>query len=227
MAFACASAQQKVPPKAAKTTVSVPLKLGVLSGRIFAITTGGDIKPARLAKIYLFYLRGLKIAEANEEDQNSAGMAWLTEEAKALKELNEALLKETREIMTMQRYSPWSESVVCLKELTAYQNAVIGTLTWGQESPTRSSQILYADADEEGAFKIPAQPGTYTLVASGRAGFNEAFWEAEVTVEPGTETTVKLPSPKKACFVAQQRDAALVEGPPRGIRKLTLVKPSR
>jgi hypothetical protein len=203
MAFACASAQQKLPPKAAKTTASVPPNPGVVSGRIFAITTGGDIKPARLAKIYLFYLRGLKIAEANEEDQNPAGLAWLKEVGKALKELIEATEKKTNEIMTGQPYAPWSESVVCLRELTAYQGAVIGTLTWGQENPTRSNQILYADADEEGVFKIPAQPGTYTLVASGRAGFNEAFWEAEVTVEPGTETTVKLPSPKKACLVAQ------------------------
>jgi hypothetical protein len=209
IAFACASAQQKLPPKAAKTTVSAPLKLGVLSGRIFAITTGGDIKPARLAKTFLFYVRRSgKSVEAIEEDQNSAGSAWLTEEAKALEAFNEAwtkMLKQFNEAETveLQRRILGSGSSVCLKELTAYENAVIGTLAWGKENPTRSSQILYADADEEGAFKIPAQPGIYTLVASGRAGFNEAFWDAEVTVEPGTETTVKLASPKKACLVAQ------------------------
>lgn len=39
--------------------------------------------------------------------------------------------------------------------------------------------------------------------------FNEAFWGDDpgndrfVTVKPGTETTVKLTSPKKACLVMQ------------------------
>jgi hypothetical protein len=91
---------------AAKTTVSVPLKLGVLSGRIFAITTGGDIKPARLAKTFLFYVRRSgKSVEAIEEDQNSAGSAWLTEEAKALEAFNQAwttMLKQFNEAETVE-----------------------------------------------------------------------------------------------------------------------------
>jgi hypothetical protein len=93
------------------------------------------------------------------------------------------------------------DSADCLKGLAAYGNAVVGTLTWGKENPTKISQILYADADEEGNFKIPAQPGMYLLFASGRAGFNEAIWEAKITVEPEAETKVKLASPKEACSV--------------------------
>jgi hypothetical protein len=32
-----------------------PANGGVVSGRVFAITNGGDLKPARLAEIHLFY----------------------------------------------------------------------------------------------------------------------------------------------------------------------------
>jgi hypothetical protein len=167
-----------------------------------------------MAKIYLFYLRRSgKSAGGNEEEENSAGSAWLTEQSKALRERATALAKETEEIYNKMRrgeisaeaveHRRLSDSVDCLKGLAAYGNAVVGTLTWGKENPTKIGQILYADADEEGTFKIPAQPGMYLLYASGRAGFNEAFWEAEITVEPGTETTVKLASPKKACLVVR------------------------
>ena len=51
---------QTTTPK--KTTESLPKsapapkpKPGVVSGRVFAITAGGDIKPARLARVYLLY----------------------------------------------------------------------------------------------------------------------------------------------------------------------------
>jgi hypothetical protein len=39
------------------------------------------------------------------------------------------------------------------------------------------------------------------IVASGRAGFNDARWkEGSVEVKSGSETTIKLASPDKACL---------------------------
>jgi len=214
VALVCVSAQQRTAPRASKTAAPAPPKAGAVSGRVFAITEGGDIKPGRMAKIYLFYLqRSAKSAGGNEEEKDSAGLAWLAEQSKALKERAKELREDTEELKNKMLSGEisaetvesrrLSDSVDCLKGLAAYRDAVVGTLTWGKEHPTKIGQILYADADEEGNFKIPAQPGMYLLFASGRAGFNEAFWEAEITVEPGTETTVKLASPKEACLVVR------------------------
>lgn len=50
-----------------------PAKAGVVSGSVFLITQGGDLKPARMAKIYLFYAS----QEAAESDETSAvGAVW-------------------------------------------------------------------------------------------------------------------------------------------------------
>lgn len=34
---------------------SLPARAGVISGSVFLITKGGDLKPARMANVYLFY----------------------------------------------------------------------------------------------------------------------------------------------------------------------------
>jgi hypothetical protein len=63
---------------------------------------------------------------------------------------------------------------------------------------------LSAEADEEGQLRIVVpRSGKYLLIVRGRAGFNEAFWKADVTVESGAETVVKLGHPEKACVVMQ------------------------
>ena len=196
---------------AAKKVAAPPPKAGAVSGRVFAITEGGDLKPARMAKVYLFYLHRSSKPTGGGEDGETAGMAWIEEQTKALKDIAKALAEETEEINSKMRSGDLSTETTesrrlrdladCLKGLAAYENAVVGALTWGKENSTKIGQILYADADEEGNFKTPAQPGIYLLYASGRAGFNEAIWEAEITVEPGAETKVKLASPKKACSV--------------------------
>jgi hypothetical protein len=52
IAVSCVFAQQK-PKTASKPASPGP---GIVSGRVFAITGGGDVKPARMAKVYLMYL---------------------------------------------------------------------------------------------------------------------------------------------------------------------------
>src|SRR5580658_4634908 len=51
-----ASAPAKPQATAPKPT---PLEPATVSGSVFALTKGGDLKPARLAKIYMFYSRAL------------------------------------------------------------------------------------------------------------------------------------------------------------------------
>jgi hypothetical protein len=84
-----------------------------------------------------------------------------------------------------------------------YDKALVGTLHWAQDEK-KLNQIVLANADEEGLFKVSAGPGRYSLLIIGRAGFNDAVWLAdEVSLEGGKETTIKLSSPKKSCLVDQ------------------------
>jgi hypothetical protein len=172
---------------------------GVLSGRVFAITKGGDVKPGRMARVYLFYLyRSVKYAEAHKEDENSAGMAWLEANNKAMEKYNQTSVHEG---------ANWSEARACSEALRAHSNALMDTLKWA-EKEKKSWQMILDDADEEGNFAIKAsRPGKYILVVRGRAGFNEAFWVSDnITIASGVETTVKLSSPEQACLVPQTQE---------------------
>jgi len=72
------------------------------------------------------------------------------------------------------------------------------------------------DADEDGMFDttIPPSntfsveqgvphdfvfsPGVHVVVAYGSAGYNNAFWETEVTVQPGDTVKIKMSAPTQA-----------------------------
>jgi hypothetical protein len=195
MAEASIFAQQKN-SKTARKPVQKP---GIVSGRVFAITQSGDIKPARMAKVYLFYsyrLQSSKVPDLNghPEDQNPT-LVWSREKLKALKEIRAALEKAL---------ASGAPSPPCLEQLLEYDKALIETLKCCQYE-RKADQIVFADADEEGNFKISVTPaGIYTLVARGRAGFNEALWQGgQITIDSGMETTVKLSAPEKSCLVVE------------------------
>jgi hypothetical protein len=181
-----AFAQQKA--KQTKPTTAVVPAPGMVSGRIFLITGGGDIKPARFAKLYLFYGGAILGME------DSAGMAFDKEYLKAM----DAYRIELTENLKLNKID--SEAIECEKELLLYSTALVETLTWAK-TENKTIQAIFADADEEGNFKIAAPPGRYVLVAHGRAGFNDAFWmNGWVTVKFGEETTVKMARPEKSCL---------------------------
>jgi Polysaccharide lyase family 4, domain II len=91
----------------------------------------------------------------------------------------------------------------CLRGLLSYEKAVFETLNWGMEQ-NKTNQFWSSDADEEGNFKITdVRPGEYVVVARGRAGFNDAFWQKDITVKSGMETAFKLSKPEKACLVIE------------------------
>jgi hypothetical protein len=219
--FSLATAFGQVPKSSVAPKKNAPLKTpsepalpGVVSGRVFAITAGGDLKPARLARVYLFHLSKYTtdgpIPVAEDEYKNSAAMEWLKENLTAAQErlklqkertkAAEESLRSTKAGLPTQSRSEVSE---CLEDLQTYDLAVMGTLKWGEENQ-KESDIWITNADEEGVFKITDVPhGTYILLARGRAGFNEAFWKVGVgnlAVESGMETTVKLSDPEKACL---------------------------
>jgi hypothetical protein len=186
---------QKAAPNPAKKTATAPTKPGIVSGRIFAITKGGDIKPARMANVHLLYYHQRKTAsELERNEENSVGGEWLDRKIKA----TDDYIKELSE----DKIDP-SSSIGCRKELLAiYAMPLSKIIVWGLDQ-NKDRQILQTEADEEGNFKIIVpRPGVYILLANGRAGFNEAFWYSlDVLVKPGTETPIKLGSPEKACVV--------------------------
>jgi len=188
-----ASAQQKS---------SSASNAGVVSGSVFAVTQGGDLKPARMANVYLFYVfRSVKWANAHPEDEDSAGSAWLDNSTKGLEEM-------TKEEAAMDERA-WNKNWHCHRELLAYSNALLDTRKWASANG-KEWQILTTTVDENGVFKVRVpRPGRYIIVASGHAGFNDAFWDApgsadEIDVASGTTMTVKLSSPQVACLVRSE-----------------------
>jgi hypothetical protein len=167
---------------------------GILAGRVFAIARSGDIKPARIADVYAFYMyRSVAYANAHPNDENSAGMTWMEQHNKAMEELNKQLEGSTN----------WSESLSCRKELLTYRHAILETLKWA-EAEKKAWQVVSVQTDEEGNFRVPiSRPGKYLVLVRGRAGLNDAVWQSDavgVTITPGQVANIKLASPEKACL---------------------------
>jgi hypothetical protein len=181
-----AFAQEKAKSPA---VVSKPKALapGVVSGRIFLITEGGDIKPARLALVSLFYWGTSSIRPV----EDSAYQKLLDERLKAMKVNHEELTTPGRD---------------CRAQLKVYLDAASGVSDWSKTGG-KSKQYISSEADEEGKFKIAAPPGVYHIQAYGHAGFNDAVWlnksgllDDDFEVRPGSETVLKLGTPEVACL---------------------------
>ena len=175
---------------------SPSVKAGVVSGSVFLITKCGDLKPARMADVYLLYLyRSVKVANANPEDADSAGHAWMDNYNK--------VMEEFLKVFASPEGMAWSDKLACLKHLQNYQDALSQTRDWAS-AKHKGWQILITETDENGVFRIAVpHPGEYSILASGRAGFNDAFWVVDapgIIVNPGATTTVKLSSPAKSCL---------------------------
>jgi hypothetical protein len=127
-------------------------------------------------------------------EADSAGVVWLREKRKA----TQAYLEDLQ-----HNAMNWNDSTMCRQELLTYEKAVSEALKWVNDQD-KASQVVFDNADEEGNFKIAVpHPGIYTLLVRGRAGFNEAFWQDDVKVNSGVETTIKLSAPTKSCLLIE------------------------
>ena len=175
---------------------SPPANAGVVSGSVFLITRGGDLKPARMAQVYLLYISGsVKATDANSDESSTVGSFWTDSLLIAMDEYDK---KYMREGVT------WTLSETCRQHLAMYRVALSQTLSWAM-SRHKESPVILVNADENGTFKVAApHSGKYIIIASGHAGFNDAFWEIgipdRIVVNAGT-TDVKLSSPALACVV--------------------------
>jgi len=147
------------PPTTPKATASV-------SGRVFGITQSGDLKPARMAHIYLVY--------KGRSERYAESTASATYKRESLKRLSKAL-EDHIENMKNHPEAEVDENLECRSEMVGYDEAMLSTMEWVQQNK-KLKQLLTTDADEEGAFQITNAPaGAYTLVARGQAGANDAL----------------------------------------------------
>lgn len=198
-----------------------PVVPGVVSGRIFLITQGGDLKPARMAHVYLLWcFSSLEFAQEQERKgihEDSADLVFIrafneavekdSTKRESVRRLNEAAEKMGNVLGKQDR--PWrksSESIICTLDLIEFDTAIRTLTNW--RISNGKTQVLAGDADEDGYFKITGvPPGVYDLVARGRAGFNDAAWSVglsfdstgKIIVPSGKELVLKLSSPVKAC----------------------------
>ncbi len=151
-----AMAQQRAP------ATSHP-QSGTISGRVFLITKGGDIKPARMALVFGFFLYGLDVAKAGTE---TAGKIWRKKEENELEQAQHEIESSKPEL---------TQEGICRREYFAYAKAEHERREWCKV-PEHMNDLIGIQADEEGTFKLLVpRPGTYTIVVSGRAGMNKTL----------------------------------------------------
>ena len=181
----------------AQTKTARPVRAprpATVSGRVFAITKSGDLKPARMASVYLLL---------SLPDQDPVYLEWLREFVKA----EEAEMARQRADQTKWGSEEEMDRYRCIRTLRYTREALQGTLA-SAEDHHKMSQVLVTEADEEGNFEfIVPHPGAYYVLASGQAGFNDAFWgglaNSHIGVEAGSAQIVKLSNPEVACLVTE------------------------
>jgi hypothetical protein len=162
---------------------------GSITGCVFAISKGGDLKPARMAKIYLFFT----YADGNQQTHtDSSGFKFLLSLSAEIRKKSDLVASGNAKMKNREEF--------CKGILATVDTAILLTLQWAKEQE-KSSQLDFADADEEGRFRIDGvTPGTYVIVARGRAGASDAYWEEEITIKPSTTLSVKLAQPSEVCL---------------------------
>jgi hypothetical protein len=169
-------------PDLARKSAANERRVSTVTGRVFAITKGGDLKPARSAQVYLFFQRGPEISSIIATAGTTPGVHYLQKELDALEENHKS-----------------GKDVSCKSGLIAIDKAILDTFEWAKQHQL-TDLIRFVDTDEEGYFTISrVRPGIYELVVRGQAGINDASWLQEIEVKPGEKLTAKVSSVESSC----------------------------
>jgi hypothetical protein len=167
LAFAATAVQHKTskPAPAAKHT-------GEVSGFIFLITRGGDLKPARLAQVYLFRS---DLAEAYD-------------------------VTVVKQRSVFEEGLPPDTELRCETKIRVYDLAIQSALKAARDQDASDAYHIL-EADEEGRFQFKnVEPADYEILVRGRAGGNDAYWSKSLHVDAGKVTQIKLSEPVVACL---------------------------
>jgi hypothetical protein len=173
---------EKQPAAPTKTT---PALLAGLTGKVFAITKGGDLKQARFAQV--FALSG---------DSAAAFNAYMQTIAKAVSQFTK--LRDGREADDVTSAGSQVDSLTKALCTSIVSGPKDKALDLAKANP---DQVVTSETDEEGFFKIGGlKPGTYTVLVVGRAGANDGFWVENAVLESGKDDALKMRSPALACL---------------------------
>jgi hypothetical protein len=171
------------------TAPAKPVSTASLAGKVFAITKGGDVKPALMAHVYLFpsgrAINAYLIARLQIDAKKEAKMIEIERKSK------EAGLEPYR--------SSAEQLQDCRDVLRGVDEAIKESM---DVAPELLGPAYTAATDETGNFKITrVKRGDYQIVVRGQAGFNDVLWIEPVAVDAGKTTILKLSSVAKACQV--------------------------
>lgn len=167
---ACSNSSGFKPPVAQK-----PLD-ATISGRIFLITAGGDLKPARMAHVYI-------VVDAQQ-----------TSVSKQALPLTKALQRDCDDV----QFALHNDSQVIRAWVFSKFQKDFSSL----DGFFKVSAVVASEADEDGRFKsnhLP--PGLYTVIAVGQAGVNYGYWADSVMAGAGQQAEIKLSVPVQVCPV--------------------------
>ena len=116
---------------------------GSISGRVFAITNAGDLKPARFAKVYL-------ISGAGNKNHDSAATAYIRSHADLLTDRN-AKFQQKLESGDVGGMS--TEQINCDADLLDVTESLAAAVKWGEENKLYCA-VESSKTDENGDFHI-------------------------------------------------------------------------
>ncbi len=172
--------------------------MGSLSGRVFAITQSGDLKPARMAEVYILFSSGVTRDGKAIESGDTANIVFMGAHHDAT----------TLYLEQFNANYQWTEKEACMKDLATFHPSMIKALAWAEDHK-KQNQFVTTQTDEDGNFSASLPVGRYEVYVRGRAGFNEALWDTEldyVAIQPGAHVVLKLPSPSTSCLDVPEKE---------------------
>jgi hypothetical protein len=157
---------------------------GSISGRIFLITVLGDLKPARLIRVYV-------LSEKGSEEVTNTSLMEMTKKWRDRARIEMELMKAD------PNYVPLTDDQKALLNVRDVEEYILSRV---EKSAKAGKLVRTTLTDEEGRFKITRLPaGGYSIMAFGRAGANEATWDTSAKVYAAADTVVKMGSPDSSC----------------------------
>jgi hypothetical protein len=179
-----------------KTTPPRPPITGALTGKVFAITKGGDVKPALMAHVYLY-------SESPYKGTVDPMGELIQSLLKNDRTYEESLTSIVEKADKKEEGNPYDDKLRRHHELDIkLSESCHNFLRDIDDSISSNSRIGFpfysTDTDETGVFNLSRiKLGKYWIVVRGQAGSSDVLWVDEIVVKGAT--TIKLSSVAKAC----------------------------
>lgn len=162
--------------------------LATVTGRVFLITQGGDLKPARLANVYLL---GADALPDQKTLRNKVGVLNVQCQG----------AEQQRQVMLSNSIVAGQAAQFERRDLSEYKDG-LNQLEKMFSSGTGEKDAFSVQADEEGRFSFDRVPfGSYIIAAFGQGGVILAYWAQPLQIAATEPPVVRLSQPVTACSV--------------------------